>query len=366
VGRRCSVRQPALDAFTLLAALAGRTEPVLLGTACMGSFALRDPRVFAYEWASLDVLSHGRTRLSVCSGGGGGAWDAETAAMDIPPAERRRRMIENVHVLRHLWTRDNEPFEGRFIRFSGITLEPKPVQAPCPIWLTTNAARLSSGQSGTGGSALALERVGRVADGWMTHSVSPAEFRRSWAVILAAVTDAGRAIAGFDNVLCHHVNINEDRDAALADGKQFLDLYYAANYSRERLEAWLAYGSPRDVVAQLQRYAGSGCSRVTVRLATMGDAMAQLRRLTEEVLPCEPVHTSSGIRQWMMPQCGGGTRRVSQGESRDERSTHSLARPRGQTECRDQSPAGRPVAGGGGSARDVRRRDCIPQLHCHA
>ena len=235
--------------------------------------------------------------LSVCSGGGGGAWDAETAAMDIPPAERRRRMIENVHVLRHLWARDNEPFEGRFIRFSGITLEPKPVQAPCPIWLTTNAARLSSGQSGTGGSALALERVGRVADGWMTHSVSPAEFRRSWAVILAAVTDAGRAIAGFDNVLCHHVNINEDRDAALADGKQFLDLYYAANYSRERLEAWLAYGSPRDVVAQLQRYAGSGCSRVTVRLATMGDAMAQLRRLTEEVLPCEPVHTSSGIRQ---------------------------------------------------------------------
>jgi len=251
----------------------------------MGSFALRDPRVFAYEWASLDVLSHGRTRLSVCSGGGGGAWDAETAAMDIPPAERRRRMIENVHVLRHLWARDNEPFEGRFIRFSGITLEPKPVQAPCPIWLTTNAARLSSGQSGTGGSALALERVGRVADGWMTHSVSPAEFRRSWAVILAAVTDAGRAIAGFDNVLCHHVNINEDRDAALADAKQFLDLYYAANYSRERLEAWLAYGSPRDVIAQLQRYAGSGCNRVTVLLATMGDAMAQLRRLTEEVLP---------------------------------------------------------------------------------
>ena len=35
----------------------------------------------------------------------------------------------------------------------------------------------------------------------------------------------------------------------------------------------------------LQRYAGSGCNRVTVRLATMGDAMAQLRRLTEEVLP---------------------------------------------------------------------------------
>ena len=44
-----------LDALTLLAAVAGRTERVLLGPACMGSFALRDPLVFAYEWASLDV-----------------------------------------------------------------------------------------------------------------------------------------------------------------------------------------------------------------------------------------------------------------------------------------------------------------------
>ena len=67
-----------LDALTLLAAVAGRTERVLLGPACMGSFALRDPLVFAYEWASLDVLSNGRTRLVACSGGGAGPlWEAE-------------------------------------------------------------------------------------------------------------------------------------------------------------------------------------------------------------------------------------------------------------------------------------------------
>jgi alkanesulfonate monooxygenase SsuD/methylene tetrahydromethanopterin reductase-like flavin-dependent oxidoreductase (luciferase family) len=62
-----------LDAVTLLAAVAGRTDRVLLGPACMGSFALRNPLVFAYEWASLDVLSNGRTRLVVCAGGGGAA-----------------------------------------------------------------------------------------------------------------------------------------------------------------------------------------------------------------------------------------------------------------------------------------------------
>ena len=275
-----------LDALTLLAAVAGRTERVLIGPACMGSFALRNPLVFAYEWASLDVLSNGRTRLVACAGGGAGPlWEAESAALNMAPGERRKRMIENIRALRHLWTRDNEPFAGEFTTFANVTLEPKPVQSPCPIWLATNAERLSRGQADSGGSEPALMRVGTLADGWMTHSVSPEGFRRSWDFILEVGRANGRDMAGFDNVLYHHVNVNDDKDAALADSKRFLDLYYSADYGRERLEAWLTYGPPRDCIAHLQRYAASGCRRITFRISTMGDPMAQLRRLVEEVLP---------------------------------------------------------------------------------
>ena len=60
-----------LDALMLLAAVAGRTARVLLAPACMGSFALRDPKVLAYEWASLDRLS-----------GAPGWWRARAAARD--------------------------------------------------------------------------------------------------------------------------------------------------------------------------------------------------------------------------------------------------------------------------------------------
>lgn len=74
-------------------------------------------------------------------------------------------MIENIHALRHLWTKDDEPFSGQFVKFDGITMEPKPIQAPRPIWLATNAERLSTGQADSGGSELALTRVGTVADG---------------------------------------------------------------------------------------------------------------------------------------------------------------------------------------------------------
>jgi alkanesulfonate monooxygenase SsuD/methylene tetrahydromethanopterin reductase-like flavin-dependent oxidoreductase (luciferase family) len=140
--------------------------------------------------------------------------------------------------------------------------------------------------------------VSRVADGWMTHSVSPEGFRRSWDFIQRAGADAGRDMACFDNTLCHNVNIGEDSEAALADAKQFLDRYYGANYSRERLVAWLAYGPPHQVIAQLRGYVGSGCNRIALRLATMGDAANQFRRLTEEVLPfvnADPVASAAAL-----------------------------------------------------------------------
>jgi alkanesulfonate monooxygenase SsuD/methylene tetrahydromethanopterin reductase-like flavin-dependent oxidoreductase (luciferase family) len=275
-----------LDALTLLAAVAGRTERVLLGPACMGSFALRNPLVFAYEWASLDVLSNGRTRLVACAGGGAGPlWEAETAALGIAPGERRKRMLENIRVLRHLWTQDDAPFAGEFTSFCGVTLEPKPIQQPCPIWLATNAERLSRGQADAGGSELALTRVGKFADGWMTHSVSPEGFQRSWEFILKVACDNGRDVSHFDNVLYHHVNVNEDREAAFSDSKTFLDLYYGANYTRERVESWLTYGSPRDCIAHLKQFKACGSRRITFRISTMGDPMMQLRRITEEVLP---------------------------------------------------------------------------------
>jgi len=275
-----------LDALTLLAAVAGRTERVLIGPACMGSFALRNPLVFAYEWASLDVLSNGRTRLVACAGGGAGPlWEAETAALGIPPGERRKRMLENMRVLRHLWSKDDEPFAGEFTSFSNVTLEPKPIQQPCPIWLATNAERLSRGQADSGGTELALTRVGKFADGWMTHSVSPQGFQRSWDFILRIGRDNGRDVSRFDNVLYHHINVNDDKDEAFADSKTFLDLYYSANYGKDRIQSWLTYGAPRDCIEQLRQFKACGCRRITFRISTMADPMTQLRRLTEEVLP---------------------------------------------------------------------------------
>jgi alkanesulfonate monooxygenase SsuD/methylene tetrahydromethanopterin reductase-like flavin-dependent oxidoreductase (luciferase family) len=164
-------------------------------------------------------------------------------------------------------------------------LLPKPTRTPCPIWLTTNAGRLGNGQPDAGGSNFALRRAGRIADGWMTHSVSPNGFRRSLDVILRAGEDAGRNVGDFDNILCHHVNIGADCDAAMADAKRYLDGYYNANYTPERLRSWGVNGPPEHCIASLRGFIGSSRRRITFRLATTGDAMGQFQRLTQEVLP---------------------------------------------------------------------------------
>lgn len=277
-----------LDAIPLLAAIAGRTERVLLGPAAMGSFALRNPLVFAYEWASVDQIANGRTRLIVAAGGGGEAlWAAESRALGVAPEERRKRMYEHIKILKHLWHNDRAEFKGTFYRFADLVLEPKPRNPDCPIWTATNATRLSSGTAdgAFSGSDYALRQCGRIADGWMTHSASPRAIHDSWSKILSVAEENGRPAARFDNCIYHHIHIDDDKDRALHEAKSFLDRYYSANYSKERLETWLTYGSPRDCIEGLRAFRGSGANRIALRLSTETRESEQFDKLINEVLP---------------------------------------------------------------------------------
>src|SRR5712675_2054685 len=56
------------ESISLLGALAGATSRVKLGVGCMASFPIRDPIIFAYQWATLDLISGGRMRLAACTG----------------------------------------------------------------------------------------------------------------------------------------------------------------------------------------------------------------------------------------------------------------------------------------------------------
>jgi Luciferase-like monooxygenase len=54
---------PRLEAISLLSAIAARTRRVRLGPACLSSFPLRHPVLLAHQWATLDLISEGRSTL---------------------------------------------------------------------------------------------------------------------------------------------------------------------------------------------------------------------------------------------------------------------------------------------------------------
>ena len=271
---------PRLDFLTVLTAIAARTERVLLGPACMGSFALHDPLVFAHHWVGLDQISDGRARLIVCAGGGTGpVWDAESRALGVEPKDRRKRMLENMAVLSHLWTRDNEPFEGQFNRFDGLTMEPKPSPGGAQIWLATNAKRMAAEGNAGEASVISVNRVARYADGWMTPSITPDAFTGSWNRMLDAAGSLGRDTGHFDNCLYFNISIDDDRDRALKSASAFLNEYYNVEFSQRQLDQMLTWGSPAECIEALRAYRGSGVRRIAFRLCNTGDPFEQLHRL---------------------------------------------------------------------------------------
>jgi len=282
--------KPRLESVTLLSALAAITTRVRLGVGCMATFAHRHPVLLAQQWASLDVLSNGRSWLVVCLGGpneAGAAQALEHATMGIQARERIGRLEEGIVILRKLFHGTQVSHHGRYYQFAGVTLQPSPVQAPCPIWIASNPTGLTW-QGGASASEAVIERsfrrVARYADGWMTNKVTPEQFRQQWGCITAMAREEGRAVAKLGNALYHNLNINEDRQAALAESKTFLDTYYTANFGPAFVEGWTAAGSPEQCIEELHDYFDAGVQHVSLRL-TSWDQQGQLKRFLNEVAP---------------------------------------------------------------------------------
>jgi alkanesulfonate monooxygenase SsuD/methylene tetrahydromethanopterin reductase-like flavin-dependent oxidoreductase (luciferase family) len=59
--------KPRYEPLSLLSAISQRTSSAKLGTACLVT-STRNPLYLALEWATLDVISGGRTILGACKG----------------------------------------------------------------------------------------------------------------------------------------------------------------------------------------------------------------------------------------------------------------------------------------------------------
>jgi probable F420-dependent oxidoreductase len=165
-----------LDPMLGLALAAGRTRRLRLGANIVPLG--RNPFLLAKELAQLDQLCHGRLLLSFVTGLGGAR---EREALGLGDARRGEVLEEVLALARAWWAGDAVDHRSPRWSYAAMASAARPVQDPLEVW-----------RGGRGPQA--LDRVGRVADGWLGAQLTPGECAGAVSTIQAAAARAGREI----------------------------------------------------------------------------------------------------------------------------------------------------------------------------
>jgi probable F420-dependent oxidoreductase len=212
------VYQSVLDPMIALGYAAAATSAIRLGVAII-NLPFVSPGYLAKQAATLDVLSGGRHDLGL----GIGWMPEEFTLAGANTARRGARTEEYLAVLRALWADGISEFHGEFYEVPPGRQDPSPVQRPGPPVLLGGMSRP------------AMERTGRIADGWITSSRADlSKIAGAVAVIQEAAAAAGR---GPLRIICRGV-VRAGAEAHPPDGGERLLL--SGSYEQIRADtAWL-------------------------------------------------------------------------------------------------------------------------------
>jgi len=262
--------KPRHEPLTLLAAVAGRTKRVRLGTAVLLP-ALRNPVVLAQIVATLDRIAEGRVILGVGIAGDAPPIRKEFEAAGVPFGRRVGRFLELLEICQALWSRDGVSFRGKHYTLDNVTMDPKPHRpGGPPIWI--------------GGSGPTALREAARFDAWFPTGPSVEFFAEQFPKIQAAARAAGRpadAVTG-----AAYVTLALDPSPAAAEKRlhSFLENYYGAPAS-VIMKRQATYAGPLEGCAEwLKRWIAAGARHISLRFAG-GDQLAQVDEVASRLLP---------------------------------------------------------------------------------
>jgi alkanesulfonate monooxygenase SsuD/methylene tetrahydromethanopterin reductase-like flavin-dependent oxidoreductase (luciferase family) len=234
-----------LEGWTLLAAIAAKTERIRLGV-LVSSNTFRSPALLLKEAVTVDHISGGRLILGIGTG-----WHEDEHrryGIDLPaPAERVDRFEEAVQLISLLMAQERTTFAGRYYQLDDAHLEPRPVQHPrIPILIAAHRPRM-------------LRIAARYADQWDTF---------------AAI--AGAATEGVEDEMADRIAALDDACRAIGrDPGEIRRSTWATSEALRSIDAYL------DFVRRHRRLGFTDFS--TVRPEPSDTAV--LRRIATEIIP---------------------------------------------------------------------------------
>jgi alkanesulfonate monooxygenase len=257
------------------------TRTIKLGTMVL-VLPLRNPVYVAKEWATLDLLSGGRSLLGI----GVGWHEREFALMGVPYRERGRRMDECIEAVTALWSGDNVTYEGQYYRFRDLTIDPKPLQRPHPpIWIGggTQPSEKVYAQTVTNIDPV-LRRIAKYADTWVPHSsATPDMVRGDWDKLQRCARASGRDPARIGRVYSNFIWVLKPGEKPESAAPHF------AAYSGMDLDYWQTYYLLGEAEALAERISAriaaldGGVDHIVLNPLTWGPE--QLELIAGAVLP---------------------------------------------------------------------------------
>jgi len=236
--------RPRGEPLTLLAALAGATRRVNLGTAVLLPL-LRHPLSLAHVVATLDRVAEGRIILGIGPGAELPGTHAELKALGVPSDRRVTGMLRAVEHSRRLWRNEEQ----------GLGLEPQPLQpGGPPIWL-----------GGTGPRMLSL--TGAAFDGWLPLSPTPDDYASGLRVVREAAERSGRDPDSIGTGVYLTVAVADTVQAAGADLDSYIRAYYGVPAEVMAKAMAMHAGTMESAAEWFAAYRAAGAHHLVVRLA---------------------------------------------------------------------------------------------------
>jgi alkanesulfonate monooxygenase SsuD/methylene tetrahydromethanopterin reductase-like flavin-dependent oxidoreductase (luciferase family) len=228
------------------------------------------PILLAEQMAVLDVMSGGRTTMICCLG----HQPEAHVAFQTPQSVRVSRFVETFEIVRRLCTADDVSYHGKHYAFDGVSINPKPLLQPLPMWIGSSADA-------------AIRRTAHLADAWViSPGWTPGLIEEKLQLYRTALEEYGRTAQVSDVILRRDMHLAATTETARREAQRLFDKGYRGFGPKEVQES-LIVGGPQDCIRYLENMQRLGITHVLFRCALQEQdkALQTIRLIGTEVIP---------------------------------------------------------------------------------